>query len=117
MTPSRKADPLQAPRPLRIVIRSVSLDCYVLVQNVCCRHRPGFGAEDDFPDHDTKTAFELPIRRASAKRCGLRLVVAGLRAGAQFGWVRPLQANGAVDDSLPQRPATKSGCFEVERTA
>jgi len=61
-------------------------DC--LVQNVCCRHRPGFGAEDDFPDHDTKTAFELPIRRASAKRCGLRLVVARLRAGAQFGWGR-----------------------------
>ena len=33
-----------------------------LVQNVCCRHRPGSGAEDDFPDHGTKTAFELPIR-------------------------------------------------------
>ena len=35
-------------------------DC--LVQNVLCRRRSGSGAEDDFPDHGTKTAFELPIR-------------------------------------------------------
>ena len=35
-----------------------------LVQNVLCRHRPGSGAEDDIPDHGTKTAFELPIRFA-----------------------------------------------------
>ena len=34
------------------------------VQNVRCRRRPGSGAEDDFPDRGTKTAFELPIRTA-----------------------------------------------------
>ncbi len=37
-----------------------------LVQNVRCRHRSGSGAEDDFPDHGTKTAFELPIRNSSS---------------------------------------------------
>ncbi len=33
-----------------------------LVQNVRCRRRSGSGADDDFPDNGTKTAFELPIR-------------------------------------------------------
>jgi hypothetical protein len=49
------------------------------VQNVCCRHRLRHSSGGHFPGHCTKTAFELPIRRASAKRCGLRLVIlAGL---------------------------------------
>ncbi len=49
------------------------------VQNVCCRHRPRHSSGGHFPGHGAKTAFELPIRRASAKRCGLRLVIlAGL---------------------------------------
>jgi hypothetical protein len=49
------------------------------VQNVRCRRRPRHSSGGHFPGHGTKTAFELPIRRASAKRCGLRLVIlAGL---------------------------------------
>jgi len=43
------------------------------VQNVRCRRRPRHSSGGHFPGHGTKTAFELPIRRASAKRCGLRL--------------------------------------------
>ncbi len=52
----------------------LELDCAQfgdsLVQNVCCRHRPGSGAEDDIPDHGTKTAFELPIRRWALEEVG-----------------------------------------------
>ena len=79
------------------------------------------GRQEGRTPTDAYVVRHCPVSRVSFYLCfGLplvRLVVAGLRAGAQFGGVRPLQANGAVDDSLPQRPATKRGCFEVERTA
>ena len=41
------------------------------MQNVLCRYRSGSGAEDDVPDHGTKTAFELPIRFAHGLRRGV----------------------------------------------
>jgi hypothetical protein len=51
-----------------IQLRNVHQFSDSLVQNVCRRHRPGSGAEDDFPDHGTKTAFELPIRMLTSTR-------------------------------------------------